>query len=39
MMWMSFVIDGKRQKKKWLIVERMALKWAKMNSAPHKISP
>ncbi len=28
-------MDGNRQEGKWLDVERKALKWAKVNNAPH----
>ncbi len=33
MMWMSFVMDGNKQKSKELIVKHKALKWVKTNSA------
>jgi hypothetical protein len=39
MMWMSFVMDGNRQKGKWLIIKPNALKWTKANNAPPKGSP
>jgi hypothetical protein len=32
MMWTSSVMDGKKQKTKWLILELKALNWAKTNS-------
>ncbi len=36
MMWMSFAMDGNKQKGKQLAIKRKALKWAKTNSAPSK---
>ncbi len=36
MMWMSSIMDGKRQERKWLVIEHKALKWANVNSAPPK---
>jgi hypothetical protein len=33
MMWMSCIMDGNKQKGKWLVVKNNALKWAKMNGA------
>jgi len=38
MMWVSFIMDGNRQKK-GLVVECKALKWVNANSAPPKGSP
>ncbi len=36
MMWVSFTMDGNRQKNKWLVVEHKALKLAKTNNVPSK---
>jgi len=35
-MWVSSIMDGNRQERKWLIVEHKVLKWAKRNNAPPK---
>jgi hypothetical protein len=39
MMWVSYAMDGNNEERKWLAVERKALKWANVNSAPPKGSP
>jgi hypothetical protein len=39
MMWVSFAIDGNKQKGKCLVVEHSALRWAKANNAFPKGSP
>jgi hypothetical protein len=36
MMWMSFVMEGNIQERKWLAIECKALKWVKANNAPPK---
>jgi hypothetical protein len=33
MMWASSEMDGNKHEKKWLVVERNALKWIKANNA------
>ncbi len=38
-MWVSFVMDGNRQEKKWLIIKLKALKWTNVNNALPKGSP
>jgi len=38
-MWVSYAMDGNNEERKWLVVERKALKWANVNSAPPKGSP
>jgi len=38
-MWMSSTMDGNKQERKWLVVERKALKWANANSPPPLKSP
>jgi hypothetical protein len=32
MMWISFVMDGNKQKRNWLIIKHNALKWIKANN-------
>jgi hypothetical protein len=39
MIWVSSVMDGNKQKGKWLVVERKGLKWTKTNNTPPKGSP
>jgi hypothetical protein len=39
MMWVASVMDGNKQERKWLIIERKALKWVNVNSAPPTGSP
>jgi hypothetical protein len=34
MIWVSSIMNGKKQNGKWLVVECKALKWAKTNNAP-----
>jgi len=36
MMWMSSTMNGNKLKRKWLLVEHKALKWANVKSAPPK---
>jgi hypothetical protein len=39
MIWVSFVMDGNKQKGKWLVVKRKALKWVRANNSLPKGSP
>jgi hypothetical protein len=39
MMWVSFAMDGNRQKRKQLAIKYKTLKWAKKNITPPKGSP
>jgi hypothetical protein len=39
MMWMSSIMDGNRQKGKWLVIECKVLKWTNVKNAPPKRSP
>jgi hypothetical protein len=38
MMWVSFTMDEKKQKRKWLTIEHKSFIWAKMNGAPQRIT-